>query len=120
MTGIEARDALTKVPSGMAAKLLGLDDVRQLYTLQKRGEIECERTRTGRCLWDVAGYMERKPAEKRARRAAMGNLLQEAIGDKPGMTTLVNTASGTTLVTDKPKKYLASGEWKRRPKAKAA
>lgn len=67
MTAIEARDALMKVPSGMAAKLLGLDDVRQLYTLQRRGDLECERTRTGRCLWDVAGYLERSAGTGRTK-----------------------------------------------------
>jgi hypothetical protein len=65
MTETDARKALTRVPSGMAAKLLGLDDPRQLYTLQKRGEIRCERTRTGRCMWDVAGYLEREPGRAR-------------------------------------------------------
>jgi hypothetical protein len=67
MTEIEARDALTKVPTGMAARMLGLEDTRQLYTLHKRGEIACERTRTGRCLWDVAGWMERNAGKGGAR-----------------------------------------------------
>jgi hypothetical protein len=64
MTATAARDALTKVPTGMAAKLIGLDDPRQIYTLEKRGEIEGVRTRTGRLLWDVAAYLEREAGMK--------------------------------------------------------
>jgi predicted site-specific integrase-resolvase len=59
MTNMDARTALTQVPTGMAAKLLGIDP-RTLYVWRDRGKIEAERTRTGRMLWNVAQFMERE------------------------------------------------------------
>ena len=58
MTESDARKALTKVPTGMAARMLGVDP-RTLYAWRDRGKIAAEQTRSGRFLWDVAGYMER-------------------------------------------------------------
>jgi predicted site-specific integrase-resolvase len=57
MTETDARKALTRVPSGMAAEMLGVT-VATLRNWHKRGKIEAERTRAGRLLWDVAGYLE--------------------------------------------------------------
>jgi predicted site-specific integrase-resolvase len=51
--------ALTKVPSSMAARVLGIDRLT-LYKWRDRGEIACERTASGRILWNVAAYLKRQ------------------------------------------------------------
>lgn len=66
MTEIDARKALTRVPSGMAAEMLGVT-VQTLRNWHKRGRIEAERTRAGRMLWDVARYLENEAGEKAGR-----------------------------------------------------
>jgi predicted site-specific integrase-resolvase len=52
-----AREALTRVPSSMAVRMLGVDR-QTLYGMAKRGEIKTARTPTGRMLWNVAEYLE--------------------------------------------------------------
>jgi hypothetical protein len=71
MTNTDARTALTRVPSGPAATLLGVNQAT-LRAWQKTGRIKGTRTASGRWLWDVAAYME-KDGEKpkgRGKRAA--------------------------------------------------
>jgi hypothetical protein len=59
MMKIDVQTALTRVPSGMAARLLGVDR-QHLYKLKKRGEIEFEITASNRCLFNVSAYVESK------------------------------------------------------------
>ena len=59
MIEIEARKALTRVPSGMAAQMLGVC-TKTLRNWHERGLIDAERTRAGRFLWNVSAYLERE------------------------------------------------------------
>jgi predicted site-specific integrase-resolvase len=58
MTDIDARTALTRVPTKMAETLLGAT-AQTLRTWHAKGKIKATRTASGRWLWDVAGYMEK-------------------------------------------------------------
>jgi hypothetical protein len=54
-------EGLSEVTTGIAARVLRCHPTT-LRKMQERGEIECTRTATGRCLWRVRKYLERTQA----------------------------------------------------------
>ena len=57
--------ALSWVTTGVATRILHCHP-QTLRAMAKRGAIRCERTASGRCLWDVGTYLRQREAAQRA------------------------------------------------------
>ena len=57
------------VPTGVAARCLGRHP-DTLKAMRMRGEIECIRSASGRCLWNIGGFLARVAQKVEAQRVA--------------------------------------------------
>lgn len=60
--GTGAAGPLGQATTGIATRILGCHS-QTLYAMRKRGVIHCERTASGRLLWDVAKYLRQRDGQ---------------------------------------------------------